>query len=189
MVSGYPASTSIQRVDGLSTEPEFWGFTSVTTDIWKSTNQKVSYMVVTSHFIDSNWKLQKHVLNFCDIPPPHSGVAICDALRNGLVDWEIKDKVWTVTVDNASYNDVAVRMLKDNLSYKNKLPLSGKLFHVRCCAHILNLLVQDGLSEIGEIIKNVHVRPEKFQFMEKGQIYNFGYKIIISVKKNEKFIL
>ena len=30
---------------------------SVTTDIWKSTNQKVSYMVVTSHFIDSNWKL------------------------------------------------------------------------------------------------------------------------------------
>ena len=27
---------------------------SVTTDKWKSTNQKVSYMVVTSHFIDSN---------------------------------------------------------------------------------------------------------------------------------------
>ena len=30
---------------------------SVTTDIWKSTNQKVSYMVVTGHFIDANWKL------------------------------------------------------------------------------------------------------------------------------------
>ena len=59
---------------------------SVTTDIWKSINQKVSYMVVTSHFIDSNWKLQKRVLNFCDIPPPHSGVAICDALRKCLVD-------------------------------------------------------------------------------------------------------
>ena len=146
---------------------------SVITDIWKSTNQKVSYMVVTSHFIDSNWKLQKHVLNFCDIPPPHSGVAICDALSKCLVDWEIEDKVWTVAVDNASYNDVAVRMLKDNLSYKNQLPLSGKLFHVRCCAHILNLLVQDGLSEIGEIIKNVR-ESIKYVIQLESRLNIFG---------------
>ena len=61
-----------------------------------------------------------------------------------------------MTVDNAAYNDLAVRLLKDNLSYKSEMPLHGKLFHVRCCAHILNLLVQDGLSEISDIIKNVH---------------------------------
>ena len=35
---------------------------------------------------------------------------------------------------------------------------------------------------------NQTVRPEKFQFMEKGQNRNFGYKIVISVK-NQKFIL
>ena len=33
------------------------------------------------------------------------------------------------------------------------------------------------------------VRPEKFQFLEKGQNHNFGYEIVISVKKNPKFIL
>ena len=32
------------------------------------------------------------------------------------------------------------------------------------------------------------VRPEKFQFLEKGQNRNFGYKIVISIK-NTKFIL
>ena len=32
------------------------------------------------------------------------------------------------------------------------------------------------------------VRPEKFQFLEKGQIRNFDYKIVISVK-NPEFIL
>ena len=93
--------------------------------------------------------------NFCDIPPPHSGVVICDVLSKCFVEWGIEDKVWTVTVDNASYNDVAIRILKDNLSYKNNLALGGKLFHVRCCAHILNLLVQDSLYEIGDIIKSV----------------------------------
>ena len=33
----------------------------------------------------------------------------------------------------------------------------------------------------------IYVRPEKFQFMEKGQNRNFGYEIVISVK-NTKFI-
>ena len=32
------------------------------------------------------------------------------------------------------------------------------------------------------------VRPEKFQFLEKWQNRNFGYKIVISIK-NPKFIL
>ena len=32
-----------------------------------------------------------------------------------------------------------------------------------------------------------YVRPEKFQFLDKGQNRNFGYKIVISVK-NLKFI-
>ena len=36
--------------------------------------------------------------------------------------------------------------------------------------------------------KKIDVRPEKFQFLEKGQNRNFDYKIVISVK-NSKFIL
>ena len=160
---------------------------SVTTDIWKSTNQKVSYMVVTCHFIDSNWKLQKRTLSFCDVPPPHSGVAICDALSKCLVEWEIDDKVWSATVDNASYNDVAIRMLKDNLSYKNQLALSGKLFHVRCCAHILNLLVQDGLSEIGDIIKNV--RESVKYVTQSGSRLNIFGEIVKQLKLPSKKLI
>lgn len=46
---------------------------SLTTDIWKSKVQKISYMCVTGHFVDSQWQLQKWVLSFMLLPPPHTG--------------------------------------------------------------------------------------------------------------------
>ena len=61
---------------------------SITTDLWKS-GQKISYMVITAHFIDLDWKLQKRVLNFVDVPPPHTGIAMADALWKCLSEWGI----------------------------------------------------------------------------------------------------
>ncbi|KAK1398022.1 hypothetical protein POM88_007885 [Heracleum sosnowskyi] len=54
---------------------------NITTDMWTSSNQKLGYMVVTSHWIDSEWKLNMRVLNFCNVPPPHSGYIIAEALN------------------------------------------------------------------------------------------------------------
>jgi hypothetical protein len=53
---------------------------NITADMWTS-SQSVSYMVVTCHLVDSNWLLQKRILNFCNVPHPHSGVIITNALR------------------------------------------------------------------------------------------------------------
>jgi hypothetical protein len=39
---------------------------NITTDMLTS-SQKVSYMVITCHFVDSNWLLQKRILNFCNV--------------------------------------------------------------------------------------------------------------------------
>ena len=58
---------------------------SLTTDFWKS-RQKIGYMCLTCHFVGSSWKLQKRIINFCDVPPPHSGVVISDAIFNSLLD-------------------------------------------------------------------------------------------------------
>jgi hypothetical protein len=117
-------------------------------------------MVVTCHFVDSNWLLQKRILNFCNVPPPHSGVVIADALRETFNDWGIMRIFFSITVDNASANGVAIEILRDDFRLKGIILLVGGLFfffffHVRCCAHITNLLVQAGLSEIGDIIDSV----------------------------------
>uniref|UniRef100_A0A803MKJ2 CCHC-type domain-containing protein n=1 Tax=Chenopodium quinoa TaxID=63459 RepID=A0A803MKJ2_CHEQI len=78
---------------------------SVTTDTWTSI-QIINYMCLTAHFIDNDWKLNKKIINFCPISS-HKGEAIGKAFEACLEYWGIDDKLFTVTVDNASSNDVA----------------------------------------------------------------------------------
>ncbi|KAL4569983.1 hypothetical protein LXL04_025632 [Taraxacum kok-saghyz] len=127
----------------------------LTTDCWKSTHQKIEYMVVTGHFIDQNWRLQKRVLSFVHVPPPRTGIDIADGIYKCLQEWEIEHKIFTISVDNVAYNDRALRNLKETFSRVKKLSCGGRLFHIRCCAHILNLLVKDGLAKIEHIIEDV----------------------------------
>ena len=76
-------------------------------------------------------------------------------MKKCFIEWGIESKVWTVTVDNASYYDVALENLQNDLELINKLLLDGKFFHMRCCAHILNILVQRSLGKISSTIYNV----------------------------------
>jgi hypothetical protein len=124
---------------------------SLTSDCWTS-NQTIGYMCLTAHYIDSDWKLQKRIIGFNELAPPHSGEGIADGILEILVKWGIQDKIGAITLDNASNNDRAALILKSDLQERGKLHFEGLFFHVRCCAHILNLMVQDGLSKIESCI-------------------------------------
>ena len=84
-----------------------------------------------------------------------------------IKEWGIENKVHSLTVDNAGYNDSCLRILLDNFSKTRKMVCGGKPFHVRCCAHILNLLVQEGLHEILQIIDNVR---ESIKFLNQSEM-------------------
>ncbi|KAH9734524.1 putative AC transposase [Citrus sinensis] len=79
---------------------------SLTTDLWTSI-KNMSYMVITAHFIDSDWCLNRRIISFSVIED-HRG---------------------------KTRNDDA-------------LVLAVQYMHVRCCAHILNLIVVLGLNEL-----------------------------------------
>ncbi|KAF7822018.1 zinc finger BED domain-containing protein RICESLEEPER 2-like [Senna tora] len=80
----------------------------ITTDTWTSI-QNLNYMCVTGHYIDDSWVLNKKVLGFFLIAD-HRGETIGKALEKCLKDWGIA-KICTVTVDNASANNVALSYL------------------------------------------------------------------------------
>lgn len=124
----------------------------LTTDTWTSL-QNINYMCLTAHFIDDNWCLHKRIINFCPIVG-HSGVLIGRAVEKCLVEWGLKN-ILTMTVDNASSNDVAVQHLKKILNHWDCGVLKGDFLHMRCSAHILNLVVKDGLNDVSCSIKKV----------------------------------
>ena len=88
------------------------------------------------------------------MPCPYIAETLADVLYESLCDWNIDRKISTITVDNCSTNDLMIHLLLDKLSL-NSLILGGELFHMRCCAHILNLIVQTGLSVIGDGIERI----------------------------------
>ncbi|KAL4590877.1 hypothetical protein LXL04_003822 [Taraxacum kok-saghyz] len=84
----------------------------------------------------------------------HSGVLIGRAIEKCLVEWGLKI-IMTITVDNASSNDVAVNHLRNVLNHWECGVLKGAFLHMRCAAHILNLVVNDGLMDVNLSVKKI----------------------------------
>ncbi|MQL75254.1 hypothetical protein Taro_007636 [Colocasia esculenta] len=146
---------------------------TLTADIWTSSNM-VGYISLTCHFVDDDWRLQKKILNFLSFEYPHSGEEIYKTIKKLLVDWNLDKRLCSIVLDNALSNDKFVRELIKDLSLNMSLLLDGEFFRVRCCAHILNLIVQDGLKEIGDelakirkIVRYIRFSTKKIQDFKK----------------------
>lgn len=127
---------------------------AVTTDLWTSDNQKRGYMAITAHFIDESWTLRNIIMRFIYVPAPHTADVIGEELYESLVEWNLDEKISSVTLDNCTTNDAVISSLVRNIG-KHKLMNDGKLLHMRCSAHILNLIVKDGLEVLKDAIENI----------------------------------
>ena len=125
----------------------------VTTNTWTSI-QRINYMCLIAHFIDTEWKLHKKILNFCLIFS-HKGKAIAKAMEQRLGSWGVNDKLFIVTVDNASSNDVACSELKKMVQKKLTYISNESYLHMRCVTHIINLIVWDGLKKNKKYVDKV----------------------------------
>lgn len=95
-----------------------------------------------------------HDTRFVHVPHPHTGKLLSEALMECIFDWNIDRKLSTLTIDNCSTNDAMIDILLRKLDLRT-LWLRGSLFHIRCCAHILNLIVKEGLSVISDGIEKI----------------------------------
>uniref|UniRef100_A0A803LAW0 BED-type domain-containing protein n=1 Tax=Chenopodium quinoa TaxID=63459 RepID=A0A803LAW0_CHEQI len=154
---------------------------SLTTDTWTSI-QQINYMCLTVHFIDNNWKLHKRILNFCPISS-HKGDDIGKEIEKCLLDWGLEN-VMCITVDNASSNDTAIGYMRRKINGWKTGVLKGRFLHMRCVAHIVNLVVSDGLKTVNESVQRVR-HAVRFIKQSPARLQRFK-KCVLDEKINTK---
>ncbi|XP_019452679.1 PREDICTED: zinc finger BED domain-containing protein DAYSLEEPER-like isoform X1 [Lupinus angustifolius] len=120
------------------------GRVCLTLDIWTS-SQSVGYVFITGHFVDSDWKLQRRILNVVMEPYPDSDSAISHAVDACLSDWNLEGRLFSITCSQA-LSAVAHENLRPLLSVKNSLILNGQLLVGNCIAHTVRYVANDLLS-------------------------------------------
>jgi hypothetical protein len=80
----------------------------------------------------------------------HAGDDIGKQLESCLASWGI-DKVFTIAVDNANANNNAINYMRRVLNESKGTFAEGEYLHMRCVAHIINLIVNEGLKEIDNL--------------------------------------
>ena len=74
-----------------------------------------------------------------------------------MIDWGI-ESLFTITVDSVNANEKTINYLKKKLRNWcwDLLVLNGSYLHVRCSAHIINLIVKNGLDMVKTSIDSIY---------------------------------
>jgi hypothetical protein len=140
----------------------------LTSDIW-SGNTKEDYISVVAHYINYVWQLEKRVLGLGLIDVSHNRQNIADRVASVLADYGLTEKVFAITLDNASSNAAAMQKLRpilskylgfeviDELEYASSNALSNVVnsmfLQQRCAYHIINLIVKEALTALKPLIE------------------------------------
>jgi hypothetical protein len=82
---------------------------ALTSDIW-SGNAKEDYISVVCHYVNADWELQKRVIGLKLIVVRHTSENIAERIAI-VVEYCLIDKIFSVTLDNASSNSKAMDTL------------------------------------------------------------------------------
>jgi hypothetical protein len=147
---------------------------SLTSDIW-SGNAKEDYISVVAHYVSADWELQKKVVGFRLIEVKHSGENITDRIASVVEEFSLIDKVFAITLDNASANSKAMETLTPMFfgylgSYPAPTPTDPNkvkylLMHQRCACHIINLIVKSGLKRLKPYNEDFRTTINFFKFL------------------------
>ena len=89
---------------------------------------------------------------------------------------EVDKKIMCIVLDKCSTNDAMVKCLLKR-SFNTKLVSVGNFFHVRCSAHIVNLIVQKAIESIKHIIVKVR---ESIKFVKTSTLKGQQFKEVAS---------
>ncbi|KAL4365228.1 hypothetical protein AHAS_Ahas07G0085100 [Arachis hypogaea] len=117
----------------------------------------MAYICLTIHFIDVDWKLQKKILNFCQVTG-QTGEIMAQNVEACLNSWKL-NKILSLTVDNASSNNDAVKYVRSS---------NSRLTRFKAC------IAQENIPHMSLVCIDVKTR------------WNFTYLMLVAALKHQK---
>lgn len=136
-------------------------FVSLTMDLWTARNRQ-GYLGVTCSYLDQFFKLCEFTLDIAYVRYPHTAAHIKDTLESILNEWDIREKVFTITTDNASNMKKCVQ----DMTGVNRLG---------CTAHTLQLVIGKGMKPAEILVARAKqlidffMRPKQSERLEDAQ--------------------
>ena len=106
------------------------------------------------------------MLGFIYVSAPHTSEKLSDALVESLMVWNIDKKncplsLWTIVAQRMRW----LKKIKARLK-PNSLLRDGALLYMRCCEHILNLIVKDEIKSIRDSVAFWTTTPKIKEYFE-----------------------
>jgi hypothetical protein len=111
---------------------------SIALDGWQSPFKK-SFLAVTAYYITADWKWKEVLIGFEHIKGNHTGSTMAQTVHRILDQFELTDRLYCITTDNASNNG---KMRKELESMLNSSQWSSEGTKIPCMAHVIQLVVK-----------------------------------------------
>nr|KYP74117.1 Putative AC transposase [Cajanus cajan] len=126
----------------------------LTIDTWTS-SQNLSYICLISHFIDNNWKLQKKVLNFCQVIS-RTGKTMAKKVEHCLSKWVM---VITIFFQQTSSNKFELSKYLEEALWKlnsGRFPILAKMTRDLLTIPISTVASEFAFSTEGRVLDPYH---------------------------------
>ncbi|MBW0460508.1 hypothetical protein O181_000223 [Austropuccinia psidii MF-1] len=104
-----------------------------------------AFMAITSHFIDSDYKLKSVLLGLTKIEGDHSGISLANHFKIILHHYELEIFLTCITTNNASANHCMAQEIKRLIP-----SFSASNHAIGCMAHTIHLAAHDGLNALAQ---------------------------------------
>ena len=105
-------------------------------------------LAITGHWIDKNWILHEALLAFTLLEGSHTGARLAKEIFKTLDEFNIAEKLYCITTDNASNNTKAMRLWAKLLRRHKGITWDWEGNHISCLNHVINIAVQAFLKKI-----------------------------------------
>lgn len=107
---------------------------------------------MTCHWISADWTLEEALLDFKYVPGHHDGERLGDEVIEILEEYQIINKLFCITTDNAGNNRKMMMRISRYLKDEHSIKWNPKEHHIACLNHVINLAVQDFLKAIKGLV-------------------------------------